>query len=306
MTPRKNKKNDDRFLNEMFPSLWRIISSLPAWIWSYVVGVIMGVGFTLLILFSMKAAPQQLPKSQFSVQGYSGNYAFDGRTHQPSWLLETLSPDTLSMVDRSQLKYVTDSEIPEIIQPQISDYQDSGFEIGQLLSNPGLPNMSYSLSTASPQDPKFNGYWLKMDDYLRNKVINLKDRVVTITGPMYLPEEKDDKKYVSYQVIGQNNVAVPTHFFKAVFYVFRNKSKLEPQEKASKKEPDSQSDYYSTINDNMKIMVEAYIVPNKGIQENTSIQTFRTTIPDLEKKSGIVFPKDLSSYFLVPNLQPPS
>lgn len=35
------------------------------------------------------------------------------------------------------------------------------------------------------------------------------------TGPLYLPKlESDGALYVKYKVIGRNNVAVPTHFFK--------------------------------------------------------------------------------------------
>jgi endonuclease G len=35
-------------------------------------------------------------------------------------------------------------------------------------------------------------------------------------GPFPCRAEKDGKLYVTYQVIGRNHVAVPTHFFKMV------------------------------------------------------------------------------------------
>ena len=39
--------------------------------------------------------------------------------------------------------------------------------------------------------------------------------VYVVTGPLYLPrQEPDGKMYVKYQVIGRNQVSVPTHFFK--------------------------------------------------------------------------------------------
>ena len=39
--------------------------------------------------------------------------------------------------------------------------------------------------------------------------------VYVVTGPLYLPrQEPDGKLYVKYQVIGKNQVSVPTHFFK--------------------------------------------------------------------------------------------
>lgn len=43
------------------------------------------------------------------------------------------------------------------------------------------------------------------------------------TGPLYLPRrESDNKLYVRYEVIGANNVAVPTHFFKVVLCETKN------------------------------------------------------------------------------------
>lgn len=38
-----------------------------------------------------------------------------------------------------------------------------------------------------------------------------------VTGPLYLPNlVENGRKYVKYEVIGSNDVAVPTHFFKVI------------------------------------------------------------------------------------------
>ena len=53
-----------------------------------------------------------------------------------------------------------------------------------------------------------------MERYVRGTTKIYKN-VYVCTGPLYLPHaESDGKNYVKYQVIGSNNVAVPTHFFK--------------------------------------------------------------------------------------------
>lgn len=58
--------------------------------------------------------------------------------------------------------------------------------------------------------------------------------------------EPDGKKYVKYEVIGTNHVAVPTHFYKIV--VGENADSLE---------------------------MEAFVMPNAPIDDNTPLTNFR-------------------------------
>lgn len=53
--------------------------------------------------------------------------------------------------------------------------------------------------------------------------------------------------YVKYQVIGQNHVAVPTHFFKIVV----------------------------TENNEGNLEMEAYVLPNKAIENGTPLHIFQ-------------------------------
>ena len=58
--------------------------------------------------------------------------------------------------------------------------------------------------------------WEHLERYAR-KLTKLYRNVYVCTGPLYISHmEEDGKMYVKYQVIGQNNVAVPTHFFKVI------------------------------------------------------------------------------------------
>lgn len=83
------------------------------------------------------------------------------------------------------------------------------------------------------------------------------------TGPLYLShQESDGKSYVTYQVIGPNQVAVPTHYFKVLF--------LESSE---------------------HIKAEAYILPNQLIDTGTALSAFQVPLEEVEKKAGIVFPQ---------------
>ena len=40
------------------------------------------------------------------------------------------------------------------------------------------------------------------------------DAIYVCSGPLFLPIEEEGKLFVKYQVLGQRNVAVPTHHFK--------------------------------------------------------------------------------------------
>jgi hypothetical protein len=47
--------------------------------------------------------------------------------------------------------------------------------------------------------------------------------VYVVTGPLYLPNlVENGRKYVKYEVIGPNDVAVPTHFFKVILMEAKN------------------------------------------------------------------------------------
>ncbi len=90
------------------------------------------------------------------------------------------------------------------------------------------------------------------------------DRVCVVTGPLYLPQEMPDgKRYVTYQVIGTNDVAVPTHFFKVI-----------TAENAYSKDQ------------------WAYQVPNEPIEGNPPLSDYEVSVAKVEKVSAIVFGKD--------------
>jgi len=70
--------------------------------------------------------------------------------------------------------------------------------------------------------------------------------------------EADGKRYVRYEVIGENEVAVPTHFFKIVMGLDG-------------------------------AIMEAYILPNEPISSGVSFDSFKTTIEKVERAAGFIF-----------------
>ncbi|MFZ0565777.1 MAG: DNA/RNA non-specific endonuclease, partial [Chlamydiales bacterium] len=199
-------------------------------------------------------------------EGYSPLY--DGRSKTALWVYEELTRDSLKgSANRDQIRSTQDPNIPEIIQSDLKDYKGSGFDRGHLApagdhkASEAQMEETFYLSNISPQVPDFNrGYWRAFEIYIR-ALTNEFDVVRVITGPLYLPhEEPDGKKYVTYQVIGDNNVAVPTHFFKLITL-----------KKGSFKEH------------------RAYIMPNEKIDKDTPFECFQTTVSKVEKVAGIIF-----------------
>lgn len=89
---------------------------------------------------------------------------------------------------------------------------------GDIKSSQLAINETFLLTNISPQVGNgFNrGYWLQVESFVRRLVHDFDD-IYVVTGPLYLSkkDEKDEKSYVTYQVLGDlPNTAVPTHFFK--------------------------------------------------------------------------------------------
>src|SRR6185295_1827713 len=121
------------------------------------------------------------------------------------------------------LEFKEDEAIPKPLRATLADYKGSGFDRGHQApagdhksSHEAMYDTFY-MTNMCPQCPQLNrGYWAKLEKYVRDLT---KDHanVYVVTGPLYLPSvEADGKKYVKFQVIGPNDVAVPTHFFKII------------------------------------------------------------------------------------------
>jgi endonuclease G len=191
-----------------------------------------------------------------SRQGYK--LKFDCRTKNASIVYERFTRKNIeNKTDRSNCKFKEDELIPKIFRNTIKDFHRSGYDRGHLAPAADHPE-TFFLSNISPQNPNFNrGYWKRLEKHVRDYT-KLYTSVDIFTGPLFLPVATDDgEKWVKYQVIGENEVAVPTHFFKVAF--------LDSKEARS------------------------FIVPNKDIPPDTPLDKFLTTLEKVEKASGFTF-----------------
>lgn len=84
---------------------------------------------------------------------------------------------------------------------------------GDMKRSTKVMSESFLLSNMAPQvGIGFNRHiWESLESAIRGWV-QQRGKLTIITGPVFIPEEGQ----ISYQVIGDNYVAVPTHFFKIV------------------------------------------------------------------------------------------
>lgn len=127
---------------------------------------------------------------------------------------------------------------------------------------------SFYLTNIVPQDMNNNcGFWNRLEMYCR-KLTNKYDDVRIFSGPVMIPEkDADGKSYVKYQVIGKNQVAVPTHLYKVIV-------------------ADSA---------NSKQFIAAFLVPNKPITFESKLRDFEIDLNRLESLIGFRLLPDLSA-----------
>ncbi|KAF4788309.1 Nuclease EXOG, mitochondrial [Turdus rufiventris] len=124
---------------------------------------------------------------------------------------------------------------------------------------------TFYLSNIVPQNYENNaGFWNRMEMYCRELTERFED-VWVVSGPLTLPQTNGDgKKSVTYQVIGKDDVAVPSHLYKVIL-ARRSRTSPEP------------------------LVLGAFVVPNDPIGFSHQLTDFQVSIEDLEKMSGLVF-----------------
>jgi endonuclease G, mitochondrial len=201
--------------------------------------------------------------------------SFDTKTKVPSWVYEKISlRDLYGDANREKSQFKEDSSFPNEHVSHLKDFFRSGYDRGHLApagnhkSNQKAQNETFILSNIAPQIGKgFNrGIWNDIEKktrrLLRGSKGNAKELHI-VTGTLFLPNQKT--KEVRYPVIGEGNVAVPTHFFKVVLVI---KNEGEPE-------------------------VFSFLVPHKKYQPNEPLEQFFVSVEKVESLSGLIFFKGL-------------
>jgi len=115
-------------------------------------------------------------------------------------------------------------------------------------------------------------YWLRMERYTRYLAERF-DAVHVIAGPAFVAKsetsesksKKQPKGVVKYLVIGQNNVAIPTHLFRIII--------------AEQVRDNGDSVYFT----------QAFIVPNEEINKLDHLTKYKISLKQLEEITGLRF-----------------
>lgn len=201
--------------------------------------------------------------------GYS--VAVDSRLRIPVWVQYQLKPEELrGPGDRDNSDFRADPTLPELVRSNLNDYRNSGYDrghmapAGDMKRTQDVMDESFLLSNISPQVGNgFNRHiWRVLEESIREWVAN-RGELTIITGPLFKP---DSDGRVQYNVIGENQVAVPNAFFKIV--VDGHPDEEHPQ-------------------------ALAFVIPNRRLFERT-IDEFLVSIDEIEADSGLDFLQEFS------------
>jgi endonuclease G len=124
----------------------------------------------------------------------------------------------------------------------------------------GVMNDSFFLSNMTPQTSRLNQFkWRLLEDRI-HKLAEKLGEVWVITGPAFVDDNDDG--VIEYFVIGTNQVAVPTHYFKIV--VARSQTDAD------------------------KLQCMAFLIPNEAIDEH-EFEEFLVSVDEIEKLTGFDF-----------------
>jgi len=195
-------------------------------------------------------------------RGYT--VAYDGSRKQPLWVYERLTSESLHGGATRPDRFSEDKDLPKHLRSTLADYKRSGFDRGHLAAAANHKKSrdemeeTFLLSNMSPQiGPSFNRLaWKNLEERVRN-IVELSRYTDVISGPLYLPEGGE----VRYRVIGPNDVAVPSHFFKVIIA----------------RRPGGREDR------------EAWILPNREIRKDERLSSFAVSLEKIERLAGVVF-----------------
>ena len=207
----------------------------------------------------------RLGKPQAVYERVRGGYvlAQDARLKIPLWVQYELGPNELQGPASRTDDFQPDTSIPFGYRAELEDYSGSGFDRGHMAPAGDMKRSwrvmseSFLLSNMAPQvGIGFNRHiWKNLEDAIRGWV-EQRGTLTIITGPVFAVEGD----HVSHKVIGENHVAVPTHFYKIIV----------------------------DANSPNRLEALAFIIANQSLS-GRHYSEFLTTIDEIEKATGLDF-----------------
>ncbi|KAJ8024793.1 Nuclease EXOG, mitochondrial [Holothuria leucospilota] len=214
-----------------------------------------------------------IPDRGFNARLYTNHVlCYDQAKKIPVWVAELITKSDLrGHADREYSNFRMDPTLDEFFSSHNNDFIGSGWSRGHMapagdnkFSQRAMDETFY-LTNIVPQDISNNdGFWNRLEIYCRDLTNKFKE-VRVISGSLTLPTVKEgSKKFVNYEVIGNNSVTVPTHLFKVV-------TAENPQQPGS------------------PVAVGAFVIPNQPIEGSAQLTQYKVRLEDLEKSAGVYF-----------------
>ncbi len=194
-------------------------------------------------------------KSELVVSHPGYTLSYDEEHEQARWVAYHLSREELYGSFERGDDFRSD---PSIVtgSASLDDYRSSGYDRGHLIPAADLSfseeamSGSFYLSNMSPQEGQFNrGIWSKLEATVRNFAAT-EGSVYVVTGPVLTDGP--------YKTIGKNKVSVPNQYYKVIL------------------------DY-----DEPEVKAIGFVLPNQG--SGKSLESFVTTVDEVEELTGLDF-----------------
>jgi DNA/RNA endonuclease G (NUC1) len=221
-----------------------------------------------------------LPSSNNVVVRGAFTTSLNYRTKTPDWVAELLTAELVNgkTGDRKNAQFKSDEDVPIRFRARNKDYWDSGWSRGHLAasashrhSQDGQDSTFLLNSNIVPQDMSMNGCdWNRLEVLVRDvtKEYGNTGKVFVLSGPAWVPEANtpftqrpfSKNKVIMHEVVGDTEVHVPTHMFKVI--------RLQ----------DANSGLDASV---------AFLMPNRPIQNEQPVESFKVTLEEVERLTGL-------------------
>lgn len=174
------------------------------------------------VLFGQQITADSTAKCTQIVQHKSMQLCYSEDYEQALWVAYSLGKNQLNAPQFERTNNFTIDPLIRTGSAAPLDYSKTGFDKGHLAPAADFAfdleamKQSFYMSNVSPQLPKFNrGIWKTLEAKTRAWAFHF-DSIAVFVGPYFGQSD-------SIEFIGENQVAVPSHFYKAVYCYQNNK-----------------------------------------------------------------------------------
>ncbi|XP_032831386.2 nuclease EXOG, mitochondrial-like isoform X2 [Petromyzon marinus] len=238
--------------------------------------------------------------------------SYDQARRGPAWVAEHLTLASFSGdANRKHCHFRPDPGIEARFSASDSDFRDSGWSRGHMAPSEDnkfsqeAMNQTFYFSNIVPQDISNNeGIWRSLES-LCEQLTALYADVWVVTGPLALAQDSDAgsgggqrKGHVSYEVIGANEVAVPTHLYKVIVAqgttggdgggggADRGTEDGGGAEDSGGATAEGATAEGATAEG---AVLAAFVIPNAPVPQGTPLGSFQVQLEQLERWAGITF-----------------